>query len=161
MIRLTAIAAMILALTSSAFAQTSKGFFVGNVADQNGAVVAGAVVKITNANTGVTRVVTSTEDGSFRFDAIDPGTYRIEISQQGFKTITREGLIIAAAQTTTANFLLEVGTQTEMVVVNSASDVLLQMGIARGCGGLPVPEELPNHIEAHTLPDGRGGEAVA
>src|SRR5678815_189145 len=117
---------MILALTSSAFAQTSKGFFVGNIADQNGAVVSGAVIKITNTSTGVTRETASTEDGGFRFDAIDPGAYRIEISQSGFKTITRDGLIIAAAQTTTANFLLEVGTQTEMVVVNSGSDVLLQ-----------------------------------
>ena len=98
---------MILALTSSAFAQTSKGFFVGNIADQAGAVVSGATIKITNAGTGVARVTTSTDDGSFRFDAIDPGTYRIEISQPGFKTITRDGLIISPNQTTTANFMLE------------------------------------------------------
>jgi hypothetical protein len=120
------LAAMILALTSSAFAQTSKGFFVGNVSDQNGAVVSGAVVKIINTSTGVTRESVSTDDGSFRFDAIDPGTYRIEISQQGFKTIMRDGLIVSAAQTTTANFLLEVGTQTEMVTVTNGSDVILQ-----------------------------------
>jgi hypothetical protein len=120
------LAAMILALTSSAFAQTSKGFFVGNVSDQNGAVVSGAVVKIINTSTGVTRESVSTDDGSFRFDAIDPGTYRIEISQQGFKTIMRDGLIVSAAQNTTANFLLEVGTQTEMVTVTNGSDVILQ-----------------------------------
>ena len=104
-----AIAAMTLAFTSSAFAQTSKGDFAGNVLDQKG-----AVVKITNSSTGITHIATSTEDGSFRFDAIDPGTYRIEISQPGFKTITRDGLIISAAQTTTANFLLEAGTQTDL-----------------------------------------------
>ncbi|HET6972735.1 MAG TPA: carboxypeptidase-like regulatory domain-containing protein [Pyrinomonadaceae bacterium] len=99
---------MILAFTNSALAQTSRGYFVGNVLEQNG-----AVVKITNSSTRVTHVATSTDDGSFRFDAIDPGTYRIEISQPGFKTITRDGLIISAAQTTTANFLLEAGTQTD------------------------------------------------
>jgi hypothetical protein len=120
------IAAMILALTSSAFAQTSKGFFVGNIADQNGAVVAGAIVKITNTSTGVTRESVSSDDGGFRFDAIDPGSYRIEITQPGFKTIMRDGLIVSAAQTTTANFLLEVGTQTEMVTVTNGSDVILQ-----------------------------------
>ena len=103
---LLAVAVMILAFSSSAFAQTSRGYFVGNVLDQNG-----AVIKITNSSTGATHVATSTDDGSFRFDAIDPGTYRIEISQPGFKTITRDGLIISAAQTTTANFLLEAGTQ--------------------------------------------------
>ena len=124
--RFIAIAAMILALTSSAFAQTSKGFFVGTIGDQNGALVSGATIKITNSSTGVARETTSTDDGSFRFDAIDPGTYRIEISQSGFKTIMRDGLIVSAAQTTTANFLLEVGTQTEMVTVTNGSDVILQ-----------------------------------
>ncbi len=105
---LLAVAAMILAFSSSAFAQTSRGYFAGNVLDQNG-----AVIKITNSSNGATHVTTSTDDGSFRFDAIDPGTYRIEISQPGFKTITRDGLIISAAQTTTANFLLEAGTQAD------------------------------------------------
>jgi Carboxypeptidase regulatory-like domain len=124
--KLLAIALVTLAVAASAFGQTSKGFFVGNISDQNGAVVAGAVVKITNAATGVTRVTTSTAEGGFRIDAIDPGTYRIEISQAGFKTITRDGLIISAAQTTSANFLLEVGTQTEMVVVTSGSEITLQ-----------------------------------
>ena len=93
---------MILAFSSSAFAQPSKGYFVGNVIDQNG-----AVIKITNSSTSVTHVATSNDDGVFRFDAIDPGTYRIEISQPGFKTITRDGLIISPNQTTTANFMLE------------------------------------------------------
>jgi len=92
---------MALAFASSAFAQTSKGYFLGNVVDQDG-----AVIKITNARTGVMHVATSNDDGRFRFDAIEPGTYRVEISQPGFKTITRDGLIIASNQTTTANFRL-------------------------------------------------------
>ena len=124
--RLIAIALVILAFTSSAFAQTSKGFLVGNIADQNGAVVAGAAIKVTNIATGVIRATVSGADGSFRLDAIDPGTYRIEISQPGFKTIMREGLIVTAAQTTSANFMLEIGTQTEMVNVVTGSDVILQ-----------------------------------
>ncbi|HKG80120.1 MAG TPA: carboxypeptidase-like regulatory domain-containing protein [Pyrinomonadaceae bacterium] len=124
--RLIAITLVALALTSSAFAQTSKGFFVGNVTDPNSAVVSGAVVKITNTSTGVVRETVSTDDGSFRLDAVDPGTYKVEISQSGFKTIHRDNLIVTAAQTTTANFQLEVGTQVEVVSVTSGSDVILQ-----------------------------------
>ena len=124
--RFIAIALLALALTSSAFAQTSKGFFVGNVVDANGAVVAGAVIKITNAGTGVTRETVSTDDGTFRLDAVDPGTYKVEISQTGFKTLSRENLIVTAAQTTSANFQLEVGTQIEVVNVTSGADVVLQ-----------------------------------
>ena len=124
--KLIAIALVTLAFAASAFGQTSKGFFVGNITDQNGDVVAGAVVKVTNAATGVTRVTSSNAEGSFRIDAVDPGAYRVEISQPGFKTLTRDGLIISAAQTTSANFLIEVGTQTEMVVVTTGNDVALQ-----------------------------------
>lgn len=124
--KLIAIALVTLAVAASAFGQTSKGFFVGNITDQNGDVVAGAVVKVTNGATGVTRVTSSNAEGSFRIDAIDPGAYRVEISQPGFKTLTRDGLIISAAQTTSANFLIEVGTQTEMVVVTTGNDVALQ-----------------------------------
>ena len=97
----TAIVVMVLAFSGSALAQTSKGYFVGNVLDQNG-----AVVKITDSRNGVTHVTTSTDDGRFRFDAVEPGTYRVEISRPGFKTIKRDGLIIASNQTTTANFRL-------------------------------------------------------
>src|SRR6185295_14047473 len=88
---LLALAAIVLAFSSSALAQTSKGYFVGNVLDQSG-----AVIKITDSRKGVTHVTTSTDDGRFRFDAVEPGTYRVEISRPGFKTITRNGLIIAS-----------------------------------------------------------------
>ena len=47
-------------LTAPTLVQTSKGFFVGNITDQDGAVIVGAQVKIVNANTGVTRDTTST-----------------------------------------------------------------------------------------------------
>ncbi|HET6977016.1 MAG TPA: TonB-dependent receptor [Pyrinomonadaceae bacterium] len=123
---LIAIALVTFAIAASAFGQTSKGFFVGNITDQNGSVVTGAIVKVTNAGTGVTRVTSTNAEGSFRLDAIDPGTYRVEISQPGFKTLTRDGLIVSAAQTTSANFTIEVGTQTEMVVVTTGNDVALQ-----------------------------------
>jgi hypothetical protein len=41
---------MLLVFSSGLFGQTSK-FVVGDVVDPNGAVIAGANVKITNANT--------------------------------------------------------------------------------------------------------------
>jgi hypothetical protein len=117
---------ILLLLSISALGQTSKGFIVGNVIDPNGAIIAGATVKITNASTGISRETVSEADGSFRIDAVDPGAYRVEVSQMGFKTATRDNVMITAAQTTDAQFRLEVGTQTEVVNVTSGSDVILQ-----------------------------------
>src|SRR5215203_7023174 len=113
---------MLLVLVPIAMGQTSKGFVVGTVADPNGAAIAAATVKITNTATGVTRETTSQEDGNYRFDAVDPGTYKVEVSVAGFKSATRE-VIVTAAQTSEAPFPLEVGNPTEVVTVTSATTV--------------------------------------
>src|SRR5919206_1016520 len=89
---------MLLVLVPLTMGQTSKGFVVGTIADPNGAAVPGVTVKLTNAATGVTRETISQQDGSYRFDAVDPGNYRVEVSATGFKTATKE-VVVAAAQT--------------------------------------------------------------
>jgi hypothetical protein len=125
-LRLITIFLVSLVLSASVFGQTSKGFVVGNVVDPNGAIVVGATVKIANTGTGVTRDAVTAEDGSFRFDAVDPGTYKIEVTLQGFKTVTRDNVIVTAAQTIETQFRLDVGTQTELVSVAAGNDVVLQ-----------------------------------
>ena len=116
----------LLALSSVALAQTSKGFVVGTVLDQNGGAVPGASVKITNKETGVVRETTAQSDGSFRLDAVDPGTYSVEISGTGFKTATRASVSVSAAQTTDVSSQLEVGNPSEIVTVSSNDSVELQ-----------------------------------
>src|SRR4051794_30639057 len=99
---------ILLILAPTSFGQTSKGFVVGTIADPNGAAVAAATIKITNTATGVTRETTSQEDGSYRFDAVDPGTYKLDVTATGFKSATRD-VIVLAAQTAEASIPLEVG----------------------------------------------------
>ncbi len=124
--RLIATVLMSLLIGSSVFGQTSKGFIVGNITDPDGAVIVGASVKITNASTGVSRETVSSSDGSFRIDAVDPGTYKVEVSQTGFKSVTRRNVIVVAAQTATAQFQLEVGAPSEVVNITSGDNVILQ-----------------------------------
>jgi outer membrane receptor protein involved in Fe transport len=116
---------MLLVLVPISLGQTSKGFVVGTVTDPNAAAVPGVTVKATNTATGVTRETITQQDGSYRFDAVDPGTYRVEVSASGFKTATRE-VVVAAAQTIEASFPLEVGNPAETVTVTSATPVELQ-----------------------------------
>ena len=124
--RIASLVLILLTAGFSALAQTSKGFVVGNVFDPSEAVVAGADVKITNTSTGVTRTTVSGSDGSFRLDAVDPGTYKVEVSQAGFKTIVRDNVVVGASQTVSITFQLELGTQTEVVSVTAGADVILQ-----------------------------------
>ena len=116
---------LVLVLAPVSMGQTSKGFVVGTIADPNGAAIAAATIKITNAATGVSRETTSQQDGSYRFDAVDPGTYKLEVTATGFKTATRD-VTVAAAQTAEASIPLEVGNPTEVVTVTSGNTIELQ-----------------------------------
>jgi len=116
---------LLLVMAPTTFAQTSKGFVVGVVTDPNGAAIASANIKATNKATGTSRETISQADGSYRFDAVDPGTYTVEVSATGFKTATRE-VVVAAAQTAEALFPLEVGNPTEVVTVTSGTGIELQ-----------------------------------
>ncbi|PYP84467.1 MAG: hypothetical protein DMF61_19875 [Blastocatellia bacterium AA13] len=110
---------------ATTFAQSSKGVLVGTVKDPTGAVVAGATVKVTNSATGVSRE-TATTDGGYRLEALDPGTYRLDVMADGFKKAARENIVVEAAQTGTIDFALEVGAQSEVVNIVGEGAVTLQ-----------------------------------
>jgi outer membrane receptor protein involved in Fe transport len=112
--------------SSAVLAQSSKGILVGTINDPSGAVVAGATVKITNTATNVARETITSTEGGFRLDAVDPGTYTVEVKATGFKTITLENVTVVAAQATTTDAQLEVGAQSEVINVNSDAAVILQ-----------------------------------
>ena len=115
-----------LAITA-VIAQTSKGFIAGNVADPNGAVITSANITITNIDTGAVRQTVSQENGSYRLDAVDPGTYNLEVSATGFAGVKRGNVVVASAQTTEVNLQLTVGGATATVnVVGGDSNVELQ-----------------------------------
>ncbi len=126
-LRISASAIVLLfVLSMTALAQTSKGFVVGTVLDPNGAAIEGATIKITNAETGVVRTTVSQDNGSFRLDAVDPGSYTVDISATNFKTATRTSVLVAAAQTADVSASLEVGNPNEIVTVSAENLIELQ-----------------------------------
>src|SRR5215510_8204897 len=117
---------LMLGLVGSVSAQTSKGFVVGTIEDQNGASIPSATVKITNLKTGVVRDTVADSSGSFRIDAVDPGAYMLEASGTGFKTAKLDRIEVNAAQTLNVSLRLEIGSPTEEVIVSATNDVVIQ-----------------------------------
>ena len=72
--------------SSSAFAQSSKGILAGVVRDKTGAVVSKASVTVTSEDTGETRSLSTTPQGGYRVEAINPGFYEIQVEMAGFAT---------------------------------------------------------------------------
>ncbi|HKE57371.1 MAG TPA: carboxypeptidase regulatory-like domain-containing protein, partial [Pyrinomonadaceae bacterium] len=124
--RLGMVLILILSCIASASAQTSKGFVVGIVEDQNGASIPNATVKITNLKTGAVRETVSDSNGSFRLDAVDPGSYSLEASGSGFKTAKVDRVEVNAAQTANVSVRLEIGSPTEEVVITGTNEVVIQ-----------------------------------
>ncbi|PYS67580.1 MAG: hypothetical protein DMF73_19025 [Acidobacteria bacterium] len=92
----------------SALAQSqTTGRVAGTVRDSNGAVIAGAEVKIVSEETGAQREAKTNEDGSYSVPSVPPGRYRVSISSSGFSLRT-EITDVAITETVTLNFTLTV-----------------------------------------------------
>src|ERR1041385_1312407 len=87
-----------LALCIPSFGQVLKGSISGTVTDPQGAVVSGAQVKATQIETASVLTTTSDSSGSFRFNLIPAGTYKIEVSAQGFKTSVSNNILVSAGR---------------------------------------------------------------
>lgn len=79
-----------------AMGQVLKGSISGTVADPQGAVVSGAQVKATEIGTGAVYSTTSDSSGLFRVNLIPAGTYKLEVSAQGFKTTVENNISVTA-----------------------------------------------------------------
>ncbi len=80
------------------FGQVLKGSISGTAVDQNGAVVPGAQVKATNTGTNAALTTTTDNSGTFRFNLIPAGEYKVEISAQHFKTAVQNGVLVSAGR---------------------------------------------------------------
>ncbi|MGA2982078.1 MAG: carboxypeptidase-like regulatory domain-containing protein [Terriglobales bacterium] len=79
---------LFIAFAPSLIAQTAgMGAFTGRVIDASGNAVANATVTVTSTDTGQTRSATTGADGSYKFDAVPPGKYRLNFKAAGFNTL--------------------------------------------------------------------------
>lgn len=77
----------LLAGAAIAFGQAGTSNLVGTVSDPTNAVAPGAILTATEQATGASQVATSNASGLFRFNGLRPGSYRLNVSVPGFKTL--------------------------------------------------------------------------
>ena len=117
------LAVTLLLFAASVVAQTtvSTGSIVGMLTDQQGAVISGARVTVTNVGTGQIIELTTNSAGAYNSGALAPGSYRVKVSSQGFKS-TNIPVTVQVGNTSTADAQLEVGQESQIVEM-SASQV--------------------------------------
>jgi hypothetical protein len=112
---------------NNAFAQVLKGSISGTVTDPQGAVVSGAQIKATQIDTGSVLTTTSDSSGLFRFNLIPAGTYKVEISYQGFKTSVENNVpVTPGVDRSLGSVKLAVGESATTVEVSAATAPLIE-----------------------------------
>ena len=143
--RLVKISIFVLTLSLAIIGQTNKGGITGTVTDQKGLPVPGATVTITNIATGVPIVLTSSSEGLFTANAVDPVLYNIRVEAPNFKKALVERVKVDTASVATVNITIEVGNiaeevtiQADALMVNADSGTLSQTITERQLRDLPL-----------------------
>jgi Carboxypeptidase regulatory-like domain/TonB dependent receptor len=107
---------VIAVLSGSAWAQT-KASLRGTVTDQSGGVVVAAKVTLTNTGTGIARTTTTANDGSYLFDLVQVGTYRLTVEKPGFSNFVQGGIVLELNQNGRQDVALKIGQENQTVEV--------------------------------------------
>ena len=108
-----------------AMAQSSAGV-TGTVKDSNGAVIAGAEVKLTDTKTGAELNTKTNDQGVYSFQKVAPGTgYKLTFTNAGFQTLIINEVALGVDTTSTHNAELTIGEVSGTVVVTASNEVTL------------------------------------
>lgn len=107
-----------------AWGQKDTGSIVGTVKDPTGAVIARAKVTVTDLERGQTFTTATSEAGEYVASPLHVGRYTVTVEKVGFKRTVSEPVDLDVQQRVAVNLKLEVGRQTEEVVVTGSTPLL-------------------------------------
>src|SRR5262245_42596570 len=110
--------------SSLLWGQANTASIRGLVTDPSDAVVPGGHVTLVNMGTGVQTVTKANPTGEYLFEFLSPGTYKIEVRSPGFKTFTRENIVLDLARQLRIDVPLEAGQVTETINVTAQASLV-------------------------------------
>ena len=150
--------------TQTTSAQAQTGSIHGTVADPSGAVVPSATVTLTSQS-GASKFALSGGDGAFVIDSLEPGSYTISVSAEGFAPFDPLAVEVVAGKSVLQNIALQMPIETQKVTVsdqglsvdtsadNNASAIVIK---GKDLDALSDdPDELQNELTRSRRPRGR------
>jgi hypothetical protein len=112
-------------IAAPAIAQTAgTGTIAGTVTDATGAIVPGAIVVITDTDTGAIRNLTTNNDGQYNVTFLQPGHYEVVLGGGSFGKIDRKNLNLTVGQILTIDGTLATAGTTSEVTVDATAPLL-------------------------------------
>jgi hypothetical protein len=101
------------------------GGITGSVADQTGAAIPNASVKVTNEATGTILQATANGEGNFTISDVPIGVYSVTVTATGFSAQTLRGVHVVAGNETPIKAALNLGKQAETIEVEGSASELI------------------------------------
>jgi hypothetical protein len=120
--------ALILALMvlggGAAFGQGTSASLTGQVTDNSGAIVPGATVTATNADTSLAQTATTNGEGIYLIAPLPPGHYKLTIEAKGFERYVQSGIELSVSVNSTQNVVLKTGSLQNTVTVFENAELI-------------------------------------
>jgi hypothetical protein len=100
-------------------AQDATGRVIGTITDQQGAVIPGVQITVTNSATQVSRKTMTDHEGSYQILALPIGNYKVTADHEGFRTVVSNENKLLINQSLRIDIRMEVGTTTQTVEVGA------------------------------------------
>ncbi len=100
-------------------AQEASGRIFGTVYDQQGAVIPGGKITVTNTATQMERHATTDHEGAFQVLELPIGNYKVRAERDGFRSIISPEQKLLINQALRIDFKMEVGAATQTVEVGA------------------------------------------
>lgn len=125
--RLLSFSLVSMLFASAALAQTSTvGTVIGQVTDEQHAVIPGATVKLVDTSTNAAQNSVTNSDGRFAFTSVNPGAYNLTFTKDGFASFQVNNQHVQIGQSLTINATLKVGSTATTVEVTASAAAELQ-----------------------------------
>ncbi|MBY0504820.1 MAG: carboxypeptidase-like regulatory domain-containing protein [Bryobacteraceae bacterium] len=120
----TRLVLLLLSCSALSFAQESRGAILGRVSDTSGAPIAGAAVRATNPETGITLSATANAEGNYFLPYLVPGKYTVSAELTGFKKLVQNEIEVRVTDQVKLDFALQVGDVKEVMEVTAETPLL-------------------------------------
>jgi hypothetical protein len=120
-----AVLSMVMLTSASALCQVATTATLrGNVQDATGGALPGATITLTNSGTKSVQTVVTDDRGQYLFAGVFAGTYDLKVEMSGFKTYERKNVVLSPGDARGLDVRLEVGQQSESVVVTAQQEII-------------------------------------
>ncbi|HZR58860.1 MAG TPA: TonB-dependent receptor [Terriglobales bacterium] len=130
--RLVCLMLALLAVPVAVFGQTDAATIVGTITDKSGAALSNATVTVVNVGTNAKTVIKTNAEGNYVATPLKIGNYSVAVEVQGFKEITRTGIVLQVQDRLRVDFTMQVGSVAEQVTVTGAPPLLQSESSALG-----------------------------